>query len=74
LALQYEVPAETLARKFEFTRFDPSGPTRNPQLREASSLVDYIFSWLGIVTSGEYRAERLTRDKSAHSICNYQIS
>jgi ribonucleoside-diphosphate reductase alpha chain len=59
LALQYGVPIETLARKFEFTRFGPSGWTKNPELRHVNSLVDYVFRWLGIVCSEEYRSERL---------------
>ncbi|MFC1596338.1 hypothetical protein ACFL5Q_00130 [Planctomycetota bacterium] len=46
LALQYGVPIEDLARKFKDTRFEPSGHTRNPEIRTASSIVDYIFTWL----------------------------
>jgi ribonucleoside-diphosphate reductase alpha chain len=46
LALQYGVPVEDLARKFEGTRFEPYGFTNNPDLRSATSLVDYIFRWL----------------------------
>lgn len=59
LALQYGVPVETLARKFEFTRFEPSGWTKNPDLRHVNSLVDYIFRWLGTQCSEAYRAERV---------------
>src|SRR6185295_20271408 len=33
MALQYGVPVETLARKFAYTRFEPSGWTNNPELR-----------------------------------------
>ena len=58
LALQYGVPIEVLARKFEFTRFEPAGWTKNPELRHVQSLVDYIFRWLGIQCSKEYRIER----------------
>jgi ribonucleoside-diphosphate reductase alpha chain len=46
LALQYGVPIEALAAKFEHARFEPLGWTSNPKIREASSLVDYIFRWL----------------------------
>ncbi len=46
LALQYGVPLEDLARKFEGTRFEPYGFTNNPDLPQATSLVDYIFRWL----------------------------
>jgi ribonucleoside-diphosphate reductase alpha chain len=46
LALQYGVPLEDLARKFESTRFEPYGFTNNPDLPQTTSLVDYIFRWL----------------------------
>lgn len=46
LALQYGVPVEKLAEKFEHSRFEPLGWTSNPTICEASSLVDYIFRWL----------------------------
>lgn len=57
LALQHGVPVESLARKFERTSFPPAGQTHNPDLPEASSLSDYIFSWLGLQFSPEFRAE-----------------
>ena len=46
LALQYGVPVADLARKFRHTRFEPFGHTRNPEIRMASSITDYIFTWL----------------------------
>ena len=46
LALQYGVPVEDLARKFGGVRFEPHGFTNNPDLPQATSLVDYIFRWL----------------------------
>lgn len=58
LALQYGVSVESLARKFEFTRFEPSGWTRHPQIRHAQSLVDYVFRWLGETFSEDYRTQR----------------
>ena len=48
VALQYGVPLQDLVRKFAFQRFEPSGFTKNPQIRQATSLVDYIFRWMGI--------------------------
>jgi ribonucleoside-diphosphate reductase alpha chain len=47
LALQYGVPLEKLVEKFSYTRFQPSGFTNNPQIPIATSIVDYIFRWLG---------------------------
>ena len=46
VSLQYGVPLEDLARKLKNTRFEPYGPTRNPKIPFATSLVDYIFRWL----------------------------
>lgn len=55
LALQYGVPIEALARKLEHQKFEPSGWTRNPQIGQASSVVDYIFRWLGMTFSDSDR-------------------
>jgi ribonucleoside-diphosphate reductase alpha chain len=46
LALQYGVPLEDLVRKFRGVHFEPAGFTDNPDLPQASSLVDYVFRWL----------------------------
>jgi ribonucleoside-diphosphate reductase alpha chain len=45
-ALQYGVPLQVLVDKFSHVRFEPSGMTRNPDIRFAKSIVDYIFRWL----------------------------
>ncbi|MSO45429.1 MAG: vitamin B12-dependent ribonucleotide reductase [Acidobacteria bacterium] len=45
-ALQYGVPLQALVDKFSHVRFEPSGMTRNPEVRFAKSIVDYIFRWL----------------------------
>src|SRR5215471_13066485 len=48
LALQYGVPLKVLVNKFIHTRFEPSGFTNNPEIRIATSVVDYLFRWLGL--------------------------
>ena len=45
-ALQYGVPLQVLVDKFSHTRFEPSGMTKNPEVRFAKSIVDYIFRWM----------------------------
>src|SRR4030095_12869810 len=45
-ALQYGVPLQVLVDKFSHARFEPSGMTKNPEVRFAKSIVDYIFRWL----------------------------
>ena len=48
LALQYGVPLKVLCDKFSHTRFEPSGWTQNPGIRQAKSVMDYIFRWLAL--------------------------
>jgi ribonucleoside-diphosphate reductase alpha chain len=45
-ALQYGVPLQDLVDKFSHVRFEPAGMTRNPDIRFAKSIVDYIFRWM----------------------------
>src|SRR4051812_10660019 len=47
IALQYGVPLESLVKKFAYQRFEPSGFTKNPDIRNATSIADYVFRWLG---------------------------
>jgi len=48
MSLQYGVPLEVYVNKFSHTRFEPMGHTKNPDIRIAKSIVDYIFRWLGV--------------------------
>ena len=45
-ALQYGVPLQVLVDKFTHVRFEPSGMTKNAEVRFAKSIVDYIFRWM----------------------------
>ena len=56
VSLQYGVPVESLVRKFEHVRFEPSGMTRNNDIPIAKSLVDYIFRWMAMEFVPGYRA------------------
>ncbi|MGE0607006.1 MAG: vitamin B12-dependent ribonucleotide reductase [Pirellulales bacterium] len=47
MSWQYGVPLEVYVNKFSHTRFEPMGFTKNPDIRIAKSIVDYIFRWLG---------------------------
>jgi ribonucleoside-diphosphate reductase alpha chain len=47
IALQYGVPLQSLVKKFAYQRFEPSGFTKNPDIRNATSITDYVFRWLG---------------------------
>jgi len=48
VSLQYGVPLSTFVRKFTNTRFEPAGMTDDPDIRIATSLVDYIFRRLAV--------------------------
>jgi len=55
MPLQYGVPLEALVRKFAHQRFEPSGFTRNPEIRNASSITDYVFRWMAFQFIPGYR-------------------
>jgi ribonucleoside-diphosphate reductase alpha chain len=65
LALQYGVPIENLAAKFKGVRFEPYGFTSNPEIPQASSIVDYMFRWLELkfAERGTGNLEEGTRSK-----------
>jgi ribonucleoside-diphosphate reductase alpha chain len=48
LGLQYGVPVRAFVEKFTNMRFEPAGMTDDPDIRFASSLVDYIFRRLAV--------------------------
>src|SRR5262249_40185189 len=55
MALQYGVPLEALVKKFAHQRFEPSGFTRNAEIRNASSITDYVFRWMAFQFIPGYR-------------------
>jgi len=57
LALQYGVPLAALVRKFAHVRFEPSGFTKNPEIRNAASITDYVFRWMAMQFVPGYREE-----------------
>ena len=59
MSLQYGVPLEDYVRKFSHMRFEPQGYTKNPDIRIAKSIIDYIFRWLGITFLPGYREATL---------------
>ncbi|HTU36594.1 MAG TPA: LAGLIDADG family homing endonuclease [Acidimicrobiales bacterium] len=48
LGLQHGVPLATFVRKFANMKFEPAGITDDPELRIATSLIDYIFRRLAL--------------------------
>jgi ribonucleoside-diphosphate reductase alpha chain len=64
LGLQYGVPLEAYTQKFVNMRFEPSGITSDPDIRFATSLVDYIFRRLAL----EYLPEEKRTSLGVQSI------
>jgi ribonucleoside-diphosphate reductase alpha chain len=65
-ALQYGVPLQVLVDKFSHVRFEPSGMTKNPDVRFAKSIVDYIFRWMAskfLSPEAQYKAGVNNRDE-----------
>ena len=48
LGLQYGVPLEEFVNVFTFTRFEPQGTVDHPNIKFATSVIDYIFRVLGM--------------------------
>ena len=48
LGLQYGVPLEEFVDVFTFTRFEPHGTVDHPNIKRATSVIDYIFRLLGL--------------------------
>ena len=46
LALQYGLPIDAAVERFRGMRFEPSGPTSNPDIPEAASILDYVARFL----------------------------
>jgi ribonucleoside-diphosphate reductase alpha chain len=47
MGLQYGVPPEVYVSKLSHMRFEPNGLTNDADIRNAKSIVDYIFRWFG---------------------------
>lgn len=48
IGLQYGVPLDEFVEKFIFTRFEPSGMVDHPNIKNATSVIDYVFRLLAL--------------------------
>jgi ribonucleoside-diphosphate reductase alpha chain len=64
MSLQYGVPLDVYVDKFSHTRFEPMGFTKNPDIRIAKSLVDYIFRWMGLTFMNEPQGPNRPADEA----------
>ncbi len=73
IALQYGVPLEAYVAKFVNMRFDPAGMTDDPDVRIASSVMDYLFRRLALdYLAYDTRTELgiFTADERAAAVAN----
>jgi ribonucleoside-diphosphate reductase alpha chain len=81
VGLQYGIPLESYVAKFTNTRFEPAGMTDDPDIRIATSVMDYIFrrlaldhlpydqrSELGILSAAERAAQLAGQDPASLSL------
>lgn len=66
VGLQYGVPLEEFVDKFIFTRFEPSGVVDHPNIRSATSVLDYVFRALAY--------EYLDRDDLVHILDEHKAT
>lgn len=55
IALQYGLPLHEAVARFKGMRFEPMGPTSNPDIPEALSIIDYVARYLEIHFSDDTR-------------------
>ena len=48
MGLQYGVPLEKYVENFTFTRFEPAGFTDHPNIKNCTSVIDFVFRVLGM--------------------------
>ena len=81
VGLQYGIPLESYVAKFTNLRFEPAGMTDDPDIRIATSMMDYIFrrlaldhlpyerrAELGILSAAERAAELSGQDPATLSV------
>lgn len=52
MGLQYGVPLEEFVEKFVYTRFEPAGIVDHPNVKNCTSVLDYVFRILGMEYGG----------------------
>jgi len=65
IGLQYGVPLDEFVEKFIFTRFEPSGMVDHANIRNSTSVVDYVFRLLALEYLGR---EDLVQVKPSENI------
>jgi ribonucleoside-diphosphate reductase alpha chain len=69
VGLQYGVPLDTYVEQFTFTRFEPHGVVSgHPNIKFATSIVDYIFRVLGVEYLKRYDFAQVQPEPEAPAI------
>jgi ribonucleoside-diphosphate reductase alpha chain len=69
IGLQYGIPIDHFTQSFKYLRFTPEGYTDNPNVRNASSIMDYIFKYLEHKLSNGYLDElRSAEEPTAETV------
>lgn len=58
LALQFGLTLEEAVKRFKGMRFEPMGPTTNPEIPEAMSIVDYVAKFLELHFADGHAVDR----------------
>ena len=68
VGLQYGVPLDEFVEAFTFTRFEPAGQVRgNAAIKNATSILDYIFRELAISYLGRYELAHVVPTENGHT-------
>jgi ribonucleoside-diphosphate reductase alpha chain len=71
MGLQHGVPLENFVEQFTFTRFEPAGPvTGHPNIKFATSMIDYIFRVLGVEYNKRYDLAHVPPQELQEEISN----
>ncbi|MDP3921439.1 MAG: vitamin B12-dependent ribonucleotide reductase [Candidatus Omnitrophota bacterium] len=74
LGLQYGVPLEEYVNVFTFTRFEPQGTVDHPNIKYATSVIDFMFRVLGMEYLGRTDFVQVPPEASALEINQKQAA
>lgn len=64
IALQYGLPIDEAVKRFKGMRFEPSGPTANPDIPQTDSIIDYVARYIEIEFGSASRRNTETESES----------
>lgn len=67
IGLQYGIPLQVYLDKFQYQRFEPAGWTKNPEIPQAKSILDYVFQWLDLRFPGGVDKQLADKDEGVEN-------